>query len=532
MEPNYSLQPGTLLQGNAYHYRIERVLGQGSFGITYLATGYVTVQGPLGNVETQVPVAIKEFFMQELSNRDATGSLSATSDGSIVQKYARKFSVEARNLSRIKHPGIVSVLDFIDANNTFYYVMEFVEGGSLDEHICKQGGLPEDEAVENIRQIGEALSYMHAHKMLHLDLKPKNVMRKTDGHLLLIDFGLSKQYDGQGEPESSTTIGLGTPGYAPIEQADAQTGREFSPTLDVYALGATFFKMLTGETPPKASDIINFGLPLDKLRNRGVSEASIAAVEKAMQFRRSDRTPTVDAFLKMLPGKPNRPIADEERTAIKAPEKPRPFATGTYATESTARATNGPAASNGKTPGKAQPQGNAKKAKDKKKMAIAILVPLLALAIGTALYAGLSGKDTTPAAATTTDSTATASVTDTTAIDSAATDTAVADTAAQPETTPPAEAKKANSPAAETVPAAKSTRPAATKKATAPKRATTAASHASSATSSSSSSISGTKVKNHTSSAVEEDNTEKKPKKKWKQKLKSLFHKKDKADKE
>jgi len=314
MESIYSLPAGTLLQGNAYRYRIERVLGQGSFGITYLATGYVTVQGPLGNVETQVPVAIKEFFMQELSSRDATGSLESTSDHSIVSKYARKFSVEARNLSRIKHPGIVSVLDFIDANNTFYYVMEYIEGSSLDEYVCSRGGLPEQEALDGIRQIGAALSYMHAHKMLHLDLKPKNVMRRADGRLLLIDFGLSKQYDGKGEPESSTTIGLGTPGYAPIEQADAQTGREYAPTLDVYALGATLFKMLTGETPPKASDIINFGFPFDKLSGRGVSELTVKAVEGAMQFRRADRIPTVEDFLAMLPGG-----SDEERTAVMEP---------------------------------------------------------------------------------------------------------------------------------------------------------------------------------------------------------------------
>lgn len=523
MEPTYSLQSGTLLQGHAYRYRIERVLGQGSFGITYLATGYVTVQGPLGNVETQVPVAIKEFFMQELSSRDSTGSLDATTDRSLVQKYARKFSVEARNLSRIKHPGIVSVLDFIDANNTFYYVMEFVEGGSLDEHICSQGGLSEEEALASIRQIGEALAHMHAHKMLHLDLKPKNVMRKADGHLLLIDFGLSKQYDGQGEPESSTTIGMGTPGYAPIEQADASTGREFSPTLDVYALGATFFKMLTGETPPKASDIINFGLPLDKLRERGVSEASVAAVEKAMQFRRSDRTPTVDAFLKMLPGTPQAP-ADEERTAIREPGKPFPFASGTdplapaakTAGESSAANRKQHAATGNATPGKAQPKGGAKKAEAKKKMAVAISITIIVLAAGTGLFISLSGsgKGNTEAP--------TAFTTDTTTADA---DTATADTAALHEAEEPV-------PVTDTIaapaPPAGNDRHSTRKRTATLKSASTASRQTYSPTAAGSSHVRSTYANSSTSPATSEDDLEKKPKKKWKQKLKKIFHKKDK----
>lgn len=316
MEFIHSLPAGTLLQGNAYRYRIERTLGYGSFGITYLATGYVTVQGSLGKVETKIPVAIKEFFMREFSTREATGSVGETTQGSLVQKYAHKFSVEARNLSHLQHPGIVSVLDFIEANRTFYYVMEYIEGGSLDDYLHKHGAMSELEAVDGIRQIGEALAFMHAHKMLHLDLKPKNVMRRPDGHLLLIDFGLSKQYDEHGEPESSTTVGLGTPGYAPIEQADVHVGRDFAPTLDVYALGATFFKMLTGETPPKASDVINHGLPLDKLRRRGVSESVIAALEGAMQFRRTDRTQKVETFLSML-GSTSASAADSELTQVK-----------------------------------------------------------------------------------------------------------------------------------------------------------------------------------------------------------------------
>lgn len=295
------LAPGTLLQGETYRYRIDGVLGSGSFGVTYLATGFVKVAGPLGEIETEARVAIKEFFMQEVSSRDATGSVSESSDSGLVHKYAQKFRTEARNLSRMSHPNIVKVLDFIDANNTYYYVMEHIDGTSLDEYVCSRRGLPEAEAVACIRAIGNALAYMHDCRMLHLDLKPKNVMRRTsDGTLLLIDFGLSKQYDESGEPESSTAVGLGTPGYAPLEQANDHNSRDFSPTLDVYALGATLFKMLTAHTPPKSSDVLNDGLPLHLLQERGVSQKVIEAVQKAMEPRRKDRVPTVRDFLALL----------------------------------------------------------------------------------------------------------------------------------------------------------------------------------------------------------------------------------------
>ena len=103
--------------------------------------------------------------------------------------------------------------------------MEYIEGSSLDAYILEKGGLPEKEALQYVEEIGKALQYMHSQKMLHLDLKPKNIMRRTDNTLFLIDFGLSKQIDKNGEPESSTTIGLGTPGYAPLEQGSQEYGK-------------------------------------------------------------------------------------------------------------------------------------------------------------------------------------------------------------------------------------------------------------------------------------------------------------------
>lgn len=300
-QPANVLALGSLLQGETYCYRIDGVLGSGSFGVTYLATGFVKVAGPLGEIETELRVAIKEFFMQDVSSRDAMGAVSESSDAELMRKYAKMFCTEAHNLSRMSHPNIVKVLDFIEANNTYYYVMEHIDGISLDEYVCNRRGLPEDEAVACIRTIGNALAYMHDCRMLHLDLKPNNVMRRTsDGHLFLIDFGLSKQYDNSGEPRSSTAVGLGTPGYTPLDGVNNQNARDFSPTLDVYALGATFFKMLTAHTPPKSSEVLNGGLPLHLLRERRVSRQVIEAVQKAMEPRRKDRVLTVNDFLALL----------------------------------------------------------------------------------------------------------------------------------------------------------------------------------------------------------------------------------------
>lgn len=296
------LQAGALLQGN-YSYRVLSALGQGSFGITYKAE--IRVVGPLGELPGEkTKVAIKEYFLRECSSREQSGFIQESSDNSLVKRYREKFVAEARNLSKMKgSPDIVSVVEDFSANNTHYYVMEYIEGCNLDEYICKKGGLSEDEALNYIRQIGKALIYMHTHGMLHLDLKPKNVMRRPDGSLVLIDFGLSKQYDTNGEPESSTTVGLGTPGYAPVEQATgALVGKDdkIPYTLDVYALGATLYKLLVAKTPPHASELINVDFPEAKLEERGVSQRTISAIRKAMSPRVSDRPQDVQDFLRLL----------------------------------------------------------------------------------------------------------------------------------------------------------------------------------------------------------------------------------------
>lgn len=288
------LQPGTVIHGTHNDYRIERVLGQGSFGITYVAN--VRLKGRLGAIESTAMVAIKEFFLRDVSSRNGLRVFSV-SDSTLCSDYRRDFLREAQNLSRLDNDHIVKVLETIEENDTVYYVMEYLSGGNLDQHILSHGRLSCREALDIAIQIGEALKCMHAQHMLHLDLKPLNVMRGEDGHIVLIDFGLSKCFGADGQPESSTRIGQGTTGYAPIEQHSFKKADGFMPTLDIYALGATLFKMLTGCVPPEASVVLNEGLPVDELSSAGVPPAVIALVERAMQPLRRMRHQTVSEFI-------------------------------------------------------------------------------------------------------------------------------------------------------------------------------------------------------------------------------------------
>lgn len=304
------LSTGTVLLGHSYSYRIEHTLGSGTFGITYLAV----VSNGAGPMNGKMRVCIKEFFMHDINGRRGCEVTCSSNDG-MYAEYRRKFLREAKNLASINHEHIIHVLEAFEQNNTVYYVMEFIAGGSLDSYIASHGCMAEAEAMRCMAGIAEGLQYMHSKKMLHLDLKPANIMLKTDGTPVLIDFGLSKQYNAHGEPESSTKVGSGTPGYAPVEQSNYHDGNGFPVTMDVYALGGTLFKMLTGQRPPDSSVVLNDGLPVGLLRQRGVSQATIAAIEGAMTPIVRQRTPNVAAFVKALPTVATRKAAQKEKSS-------------------------------------------------------------------------------------------------------------------------------------------------------------------------------------------------------------------------
>ncbi|MDE6697803.1 MAG: protein kinase [Muribaculaceae bacterium] len=192
-------------------------------------------------------------------------------------------------------------------------------------------------ALKYIRIVANAITYMHSKKMNHLDIKPANIMlRKSDDAPILIDFGLAKQYDSTGDQTSTTPVGI-SHGYAPIEQYRPGGVATFTPQSDVYALGATLYALLTGQTPPHYSDILEEGLP--ELPS-SVSHVTVTAIEKAMETKKTKRPSSIEEFLALLPdtvkeGNPqnldniqvddsisDKKISDNKKSSIEEPVKP------------------------------------------------------------------------------------------------------------------------------------------------------------------------------------------------------------------
>lgn len=282
------LQQNSTLQGGKY--KIISILGQGGFGITYLAE----------QVMLERKVALKEFFFREYCDRDKNTShitLGTQSSAETVQKFLQKFLKEARTISQLEHPNIIKIHDIFEENNTAYYVMDYIEGESLSDIVKREGALPEVTAIEYTKEVASALSYIHSKSINHLDVKPANIMlKKSDNQVVLIDFGLSKQYDEIGSQTSSTPVGI-SQGYAPIEQYRAGGVSTFSPQTDIYSLGATLYWLVIGKTPPAADEILDEGLPT---LPKSISETVKNAITSAMQARKKDRPESVEKWMEIL----------------------------------------------------------------------------------------------------------------------------------------------------------------------------------------------------------------------------------------
>ncbi len=266
-------------------YQIKSLIGAGGFGNTYLA-----VQVALGR-----KVAIKEFFMKEYCERDeATSQVIVPTEGSrqIVERYRKKFLKEAQMIASLKNEHIIQIYDIFEENNTAYYVMEYVEGGSLKDMVDLHGPLSENTAIRYISQVSNALSYLHSNNILHLDIKPSNILIDNEDNLLLIDFGISKHYDADGGQTSTTPAGI-SKGFAPIEQYQQGSISGFTPSTDIYSLGATLYFLITGQTPPEASIVNEDGLP-DCINKFSSNIKNV--IQKSMSPRRKDRFQTVIAF--------------------------------------------------------------------------------------------------------------------------------------------------------------------------------------------------------------------------------------------
>ena len=282
------LRVGTLLHGT---YRIDRYLSSGGFGNTYVAT----------NIQFGELYAIKEFFMRGISQRDnnnTTVSVSNTDNRDTFASQLEKFKKEARRLRKLNNEHIVRVHDLFEENGTAYYVMDYIDGENLSDRLKRTGKpLSEAEVMQLLPQILDALEAAHKEGILHLDLKPANIMVDKQGVVKLIDFGASKQQSAQGGATTSTAVSY-TNGYAPREQME-QNLEKFGPWTDFYALGATLYALLTNKKPPLPSDIDDDGsedkhLALPMPAN--YDEKWKKMILWLMSTNRNDRPQNVDAF--------------------------------------------------------------------------------------------------------------------------------------------------------------------------------------------------------------------------------------------
>lgn len=298
-----SLEKGSFLDHGKY--RVERILGQGGFGITYLVL----------DIGLDKWRAIKEFFPKDFCERDETTShifLGTSNTEAFVERLKAKFIKEARNIANLdQNQSIVKIHSVFEENNTAYYVMDYIEGESLATLVERDGPLSVIKAIEYITQIGEALDYVHGYRINHLDVKPANIMiRAKDDKPILIDFGLAKQYDSDGHQTSTTVTGV-SHGFAPFEQYKEGGVNEFSPQTDIYSLAATLYYMICGEVPPHATDLIEEELYFPK----GFPLYLKEPIKRSMSLRRQNRPKSISEFLDLI-----RPSASDGSNGIYSEE--------------------------------------------------------------------------------------------------------------------------------------------------------------------------------------------------------------------
>lgn len=272
-----------------HEYRIDGVLGQGGFGITYLAT----------DVNLHARVAIKEYLPEQIAFRAADRTVSATSTEH-VDRYRSglaSFLVEGRTLATFRHPNIVRVARFFEAHQTAYMVLEYERGSPLKGWWPAQKQLTEADLVRLLQPLLDGLSVVHAAGYLHRDIKPDNIqVREGDGSLVLLDFGSARQAAGAAAEQDIVL----TPGYAPIEQYQ---GDPQGAWTDIYAFGATLYWLVTGKKPPGADQRVRRTDPMVPAVEAGKGRYGLpflAAIDWALRPQADQRPQTVDEWRQAL----------------------------------------------------------------------------------------------------------------------------------------------------------------------------------------------------------------------------------------
>ena len=292
----YVLNKGTVVKSQKHSYRIEGVLGQGGFGITYKVVN-----------EYNQTLALKEHFVRNRCFRGVNGTDMAFFDTASdeVMGSMKEFIHEGELLLNISYqcPNIVKVFEVFEANNTAYYSMEYLAGGSLRDLVRAKGPQKEEMTKYLLEPIATALTYLHGNRYLHRDIKPDNiVMRVNPGNNMmtpvLIDFGVSLHFDDKNDLTTTHHVAGVTRGFSPIEQYEPVN--RFEPTLDIYSLAATWFYLLAGQNPLAATDITPEWIP-QKLPNQ-VSNNTRNAIVEGMRFRANERPKNINAFLRLFDG--------------------------------------------------------------------------------------------------------------------------------------------------------------------------------------------------------------------------------------
>jgi serine/threonine protein kinase len=270
-------------------YRIEKILGHGGFGVTYLAT----------EIALSRRVAIKEYFPRDFAVRGDAFVVHPASNQEARSGFAwglQRFLEEARTLTIFTHPNIIAARRYFPENGTAYLVMDYCDGNSLDK-IIKERHAPLDKAALDkiLLPLLSGLEEVHKHNILHRDIKPANLYIREDGSPVLLDFGSARMVN----PGDAVT-NLVTAGYAAIEQY-SEEGEQGTWT-DMYGLGATLYRAVTGERPVDASArILNDTLIPAAVKARGnFDEDILAAIDAAIAVKPNERIRTVDAWRKVM----------------------------------------------------------------------------------------------------------------------------------------------------------------------------------------------------------------------------------------
>ncbi|HEX9885256.1 MAG TPA: protein kinase [Longimicrobiales bacterium] len=301
------LRPNALLQER---YVVGRVLGEpGGFGVTYLAW----------DERLHRRIALKELMPRELVARDPDGSTLRphSTSGQDLFSYTREsFLNEARMVARFKHPNLVKVLDYFEANNTAYFAMEFYEGRTLDGLMNQKGRpLMAGELLPLARPVLRAFSEVHAEGVLHRDVKPSNIYVRENGEPIVLDFGAARQT----LENTRKLTSILTPGYAPLEQYDTDGNQ--GPWTDVYGCAATFYFALTGKQPTEAlRRLQGTAMPSPRELVPTVDPAVDTAIMRGMAMEIADRTPSAEAFLSEMEGEAPAVVVDagprDDRTVV------------------------------------------------------------------------------------------------------------------------------------------------------------------------------------------------------------------------